>query len=89
MKDDEKQFLIDVYENCVLSGETEVIFGILMECRTTPRDLINSDKININYKRAWYLLEKWCSKGLYEYGVTLDLGWLTDKGKEMAESLSL
>ena len=26
-------------------------------------------------KQAWRTLEKWCNKGRYEYGVTLDLGW--------------
>lgn len=26
-------------------------------------------------KQAWATLEKWCRKGWYEYGVTLDLGW--------------
>jgi hypothetical protein len=33
----------------------------------------------MNYKRCWYLLEKWDSKGFYNYGVTLDLGWFEDK----------
>jgi hypothetical protein len=41
----------------------------------------------MHYKRAWYLLEKWSNKGWYEYGVTLDLGWLTPLGKEVAEGL--
>ena len=26
-------------------------------------------------KQAWRTLEKWNRKGLYEYGVSLDLGW--------------
>lgn len=26
-------------------------------------------------KQAWRTLEKWCDKGWYNYGVTLDLGW--------------
>ena len=28
-------------------------------------------------KQAWATLEKWTRKGLYDYGVALDLGWLT------------
>jgi len=32
--------------------------------------------------RAVYILNKWTTKGWYDYGVNVDLGWLTDKGKE-------
>lgn len=32
------------------------------------------------HKRAWYWLEKWSRKGIYDYGVTVDLGWFTGKG---------
>lgn len=32
-------------------------------------------------KRKWSILKKWDMKGWYEYGVALDLGWLTDLGK--------
>lgn len=31
------------------------------------------------HKRAWYWLTKWSDRGYYEYGVSLDLGWFTDK----------
>ena len=41
----------------------------------------------MHYKRSWYLLGKWSDKGWYDYGVTLDLGWITLKGYEVAESL--
>jgi hypothetical protein len=27
-------------------------------------------------KQAWATLEKWARRGEYEYGVSLDLGWL-------------
>lgn len=43
----------------------------------TVRDIINITRIP--HKRAWYILDKWCRKGWYSYGVTLDLGWLTVK----------
>jgi hypothetical protein len=43
----------------------------------TARDII--ERIPINNKRAYYLLEKWCSKGRYEYGTSLDLGWVIEK----------
>lgn len=29
-------------------------------------------------KQAWRTLEKWAARGRYEYGVNLELGWLTD-----------
>jgi hypothetical protein len=43
----------------------------------TPRDIIN--RMPINHKRAWYLLKKWCDKNLYEFGGSLDLGWIIEK----------
>lgn len=36
--------------------------------------------LNMNEKRAVYILEKWANKGWYEYGVNVLAGWLTDKG---------
>lgn len=66
MKDDEKQFLIDIYNG--------------LKNKLSPRYIINQENFYMNHKRAWYLLEKWTNKDWYDYGVTLDLGWLTDKG---------
>jgi len=34
----------------------------------------------LNYKRACYLLSKWTGKGWYEYGTSLELGWVTEDG---------
>ena len=52
----------------------------LAECRPAgsewPRDLINEPGFPIHVKRAWYLLSKWADKGWYDYGVSLDLGWM-------------
>jgi hypothetical protein len=42
-----------------------------------------------HYKRLWYYLEKWCDKGWYSYGVSLDLGWLTDTGLRKAQELNI
>lgn len=45
-----------------------------------------------SYKQNLYYLSKWARKGWYDYGVSLDLGWLTDIGivtaivAEMSES---
>lgn len=39
--------------------------------------------------RLRYLCEdKWPAKGWYEYGVTYDLGWLTEAGKAKAAELA-
>lgn len=53
-----------------------------------PRDIINEPGFPINYKRAWFLLGKWTRKGWYDYGVTLDLGWMTEKGMAKAREIA-
>jgi hypothetical protein len=39
----------------------------------TPRDA--GKILGIPAKRVCYLCSKWEKKGLYEYGVSIDLGW--------------
>jgi len=39
----------------------------------------------IHPKRVAAILDKWTRAGWYDYGVSLDLGWLTPAGKEAAE----
>lgn len=77
MKEDEKRFLADIYQNC------RNVY--LKKDGNTPRDVINQPGFYMHYKRAWRILEKWCRKGQYEYGVSLDMGWLTLKGIEKAK----
>ena len=52
---------------------------------STVRDIICELASELEFvpKQAWRTLEKWCDKGWYDYGVSIDLGWLTDKGKEV------
>lgn len=45
-----------------------------------PREIINHPEFPLPPKRAWYLLEKFTGRGWYDYGTSLDLGWLTEKG---------
>lgn len=47
-----------------------------------PRDAIH--ELQLVPKAAWRTLEKWARKGWYEWGVVLDLGWLTTAGEEEA-----
>jgi hypothetical protein len=51
-----------------------------------PRDLAEADAAGVpeSYKRACYLLLKWTRRGWYNYGTSLDRGWLTEAGKEAA-----
>lgn len=44
----------------------------------SPRQLVID--LNMNEKRAAYIFEKWTDKGLYDYGVSVMAGWLTEKG---------
>ncbi len=69
MKSDERQFLEQCFHRIVNHYNERP--GVW------PREIINEPGFPLHHKRAWYLLEKWDSKGWYEYGVTLDLGWFT------------
>lgn len=42
-----------------------------------------SNKYNAPYKQLMYYLDKWSDKGIYNYGVTLDLGWFENISKMM------
>ena len=79
MKEDERKFLDEL--KCVVGSPyipgsrparmAEFIY---------PRDVINRPGFYMHHKRAWEILSKWTRKDWYEYGVTLDLGWMTEKG---------
>lgn len=79
IKDDEKEFLVDVYVYCKSYYKPDRREGI------SPRELINKSKIN--HKRAWYLLDKWFQKDWYICGVSVDLGQLTESGIEKAKEI--
>lgn len=72
MREDEKKFFL----LCLKYGRKS--YGNYSdEYYTDVRDIIGilSDLDIMHHKRCWYLLEKWCRMGFYDYGVTLDLGW--------------
>lgn len=79
MKDDERRFFLAVANETRSASTPFAGDGVYV------RDIIG--RIGINHKRCWYLLDKWSKKGLYEWGVTIDLGWLTPEGKEFANTL--
>lgn len=80
-REDEKRFLIDFYNanKHVKDGEPNEI---------SPRDLIQSTDFYIEPKRAWYILNKWFAKDIYESGTSSDLGWLTAEGERFAAWLA-
>lgn len=44
----------------------------------TPRVL--NETLGIHHKRLAYILLKWADRGWYDYGVNVELGWLTPEG---------
>jgi hypothetical protein len=46
--------------------------------RAVIRDMLDRGVI-ASEKQAHRTLEKWCHKGWYDYGVAIDLGWLTHR----------
>ncbi|MCM3131874.1 hypothetical protein M3629_03710 [Paenibacillus polysaccharolyticus] len=79
MKDDEKRFLIDIYNRCHN--------GYLKKDGISVKDLVQEEVFYINHKRAYTLLEKWSRKGWYEYGVSVRVGWLQPEGIAKAKEL--
>lgn len=71
MKKEEKNFFLEFYKKTMQS--------------IPVRDIIN--KSEIGKKKAWLYLAKWGRKGLYDYGITLELGGLTEEGKKIIKLL--
>lgn len=53
----------------------------------TPRAILAAHPTLMHPKRMWAMLDKWVGRGLYEYGVCLDLGWLTPAGITFAKKV--
>lgn len=58
-------------------SEEMMFYELVKLSGLSPRELIH--RLPINHKRAEYILKKWCEKGWYEYGTSLDNGWLVEK----------
>ena len=51
------------------------------------------ERLGFSYKQLMYYVRKWCDRGFYDYGVTLDLGWfefdkLTGEYKQVYDSMT-
>lgn len=61
--------------------EEYFVFMVLLMNRKymyKPREMFEAGAFNkMPYKRLLYILKKFNSYGIYEYGVSVDLGWLT------------
>ena len=65
------------------TNERRLLMAIADEQATGPRVRTICAEMG-NCKQNWYYLQKWCSRQWYDYGVSLDLGWLTENGMERA-----
>ena len=72
MKDSEKRFLMIVYTKVNASN------GVY------AKHVLD---IEGNAKQNLYYLEKWTKKDWYDYGVSINTGWLTGLGKQKAWEL--
>jgi len=50
-----------------------------------PRDAAVA--VGMHWKRCFRICEKWAGRGWYDFGVSADLGWLTEAGKRAASEL--
>ncbi len=67
----------------------EALLLLAIALRSSSEDVRSIiDRLGVNHKRACYLLGKWAAKGWYNYGVTVDLGWLTEEGLAQARTVS-
>lgn len=67
MKEDEQIFLINLQNMTIPGKKIPRVRELILE-------------MDMNEKRAVYILDKWTSKGLYDYGVSILCGWLTAEG---------
>jgi hypothetical protein len=80
MKPDEVALL----KACV---ESKIVSGRLRYDGPSGRSVAAA--LNIPPKRACYLFEKWTSKGWYDYGVSVDMGWLEAEGVAAAATAAM
>lgn len=50
-----------------------------------PREIAREQ--GMHPKRACAMLAKWAKRGWYDYGVSVDMGWLEQAGKDAAKAM--
>lgn len=76
MKPDEKEFLLALF----VEAEKPLMV------RKPTREV--GAGVGIPPRRVAYICEKWSRKGWYNYGVSVDMGWLEAPGLEAARGLT-
>lgn len=71
MKDDEKKFFRTCFKYI-----SRVVYDRTIIGQFKPRDLLRIINEWLPEKRGLYYLGKWSKLGFYDYGVTIDLGWI-------------
>ena len=71
MKDDEKELLETLQRRTVEDENMPRVRQVIID-------------IEMNEKRAAYILSIWTDKGWYDYDVSVMAGWLTDSGAKIA-----
>lgn len=65
-----------------------LLYNILRETRPKAYDVREpwpnevAGMVGMNFNRMFYLLDKWTSKGWWEYGVSLRCGWFTEEAPQ-------
>ena len=68
-----------------MAADEAALLAALHTLALSPRD--GGHKIGTHPKRVEKLCWKWTDRGWYEYGVAADLGWLTERGHEVAHEV--
>lgn len=66
--------------------ERDFLLAVYQKPNEKPRTI--GEALGLDQNRIAYLCGKWADKGWYEFGVAVDMGWLTREGREAAEGLS-
>ena len=66
----------------IMKTDERKFAALVLQCQHgyEIREVMNT--CGVPFKRCVYYLEKWSRKDWYDYGVSLDLGWLTALGIE-------
>ena len=65
-----------------MGTDEAVLLAALHLLRLSPRD--GGHRVGVHYKRVVGWCYKWDRRGWYEWGTSADLGWLTERGHEVA-----
>ncbi len=59
----------------MIKRDEQKLFKLVEHTGKWPRAIAKA--IGMHPKRCRYICDKWADKGIYEYGVSVEMGWLT------------